>query len=579
MTSDRVSTYIGVRGFGPPGDYNSRILLLLDGHRLSDPVSGGTTFSTDLPVDIDLIERVEVIRGPNSPVYIASALLGVVNVVTKRAGEVDGLTVSGEAGSLGTYKSSVTFGHRFGNGLEMVLSSSYDSSAGPPRLYYGAFDSPATNFGIARDADSAHASRNFASLSYRGFTLEAAYSAWNQGDLTASYQAIFNDSAERVRLSPGFLDLGYEHHFGSDWGYTCRLFYDNDRYHGTYPLDYTPYGGSSRVLNQDYSGGQDVGGSFALSKNLPGGQKLIVGSEYRNNFQQNQWNCDSEPYTRYMTSRLRSDLWGVHVQDEIPLWPDLVLNLGLSYDRYSTFGGTTNPRAALIYQPTEDTSIKFLYGQSFRAPTAFELYYSVTGQNANPDLRPERAKTMEVVVEQSLAGGFRLVGSGYYYPVRDLIGAVTDPATGILAYENSQRVDLRGVEIAVKRQSRSGLEAGFSVSLQDARDLAGPTRPVNSPRMLNQASLSVPLLRGRVFGSMNLQYVSRRITPSGGEAGAYVVPNLTLASRRTAGRWDISASVYNFADQRYDDPASVAHTQDVIDQDGRLFRVKFTYRF
>jgi len=72
----------------------------------------------------------------------------------------------------------------------------------------------------------------------------------------------------------------------------------------------------------------------------------------------------------------------------MPIRSNLTLDLGLSYDHCSTFGSTTNPRAGLIYQPREGTNLKFLYGQSFRAPTAYELYYSAQGQEPNPSPGP-----------------------------------------------------------------------------------------------------------------------------------------------------------------------------------------------
>jgi outer membrane receptor for ferrienterochelin and colicin len=86
VSYDRNYSYVGVMGYGLPGDYNSRIALLIDGHRMNDNIYEGALLGTDFPLDVDLIDCVEVIRGPNSSLYLASAFLGVINVITKKGG-------------------------------------------------------------------------------------------------------------------------------------------------------------------------------------------------------------------------------------------------------------------------------------------------------------------------------------------------------------------------------------------------------------------------------------------------------------------------------------------------------------
>jgi outer membrane receptor protein involved in Fe transport len=579
VTNDRLLSYVGVRGFGPPGDFNSRVLLLLDGHWLNDNVDGAAVFGTEMPFDIDLIERVEVIRGPNSSVYLANALLAIVNIVTKRGRDVNGLNASEELGSYRTYKSNLIYGHQSSSGLDLLLSASYFFSHGLEDLYFKEFDTPATNNGIAVNSDGARFNQVFGKLFYRGLALEGGYGSSKQTDPTAAWGVIFNDPEENTGIKPVYLDLSYEHHFGSDWGYVGRVFYDNDIIAAYYPFDETALGGPPHVINKMGSLGQDAGVSFDLSKRLAHGQTLVLGTEYRDNFQQDQSDYQLQPYFEFLASRQRSRLWGGHVQDEIPIRGDLTLDLGLSYDHYSTFGGTTNPRAGLIYQPYEGTTLKFLYGQSYRAPTAYELYYSDPTSQANPSLGPETARTTELVLEQSLKKSFRLVVSGYYYPIRGVISAVPDPASGQLIYENSERVDLSGTEIALKRQSRTGLEAGLSFSLEEAKDLHVPGPLVNSPHVLGQANLSVPLFGKQVYASMDAQYVSKRRTEAGDYAGSYWLPNFTLYSKKVLSGWEASASLDNAFNRIYGDPASVAHLEDIILQNGRNFRLKFTYHF
>src|ERR1700735_3599769 len=83
VTYDRNYSYVGVRGFGLPGEYNNTITLMIDGHRTNDNIYDAALIVTHFPLDVDLIQRVEVIRGPNSSQYVASAFLGIINVVPK----------------------------------------------------------------------------------------------------------------------------------------------------------------------------------------------------------------------------------------------------------------------------------------------------------------------------------------------------------------------------------------------------------------------------------------------------------------------------------------------------------------
>src|SRR6185436_13609357 len=80
ITDDRAYSYLGIRGFGRPSDYNSRVLVLVDGHRMNDNIYDSVLIGTEGVVDVDLINRVEVIRGPSSSIYGDNAFFGVVNI-------------------------------------------------------------------------------------------------------------------------------------------------------------------------------------------------------------------------------------------------------------------------------------------------------------------------------------------------------------------------------------------------------------------------------------------------------------------------------------------------------------------
>src|SRR6266581_1091798 len=103
VTYDRIYSSLGVRGFARPGDFNTRILLLVDGHRLNDNIFDEAMIGTEFPVDVDLIQRIEIVRGPVSSLYGSNALFAVINIITKRAEDVNGLDLSSELASFNTY--------------------------------------------------------------------------------------------------------------------------------------------------------------------------------------------------------------------------------------------------------------------------------------------------------------------------------------------------------------------------------------------------------------------------------------------------------------------------------------------
>src|ERR1700687_3036959 len=579
ITYDRNYSYLGVRGYGPSGDYNSRIAVLIDGHRMNDNVYDGNLIGTDFPLDVDLIDRVEVIRGPNSSLYVASAFLGVVNIITKHGRDLKKVSVAGQIASYGSYQGRVSYGDKFNNGLELLLSGSFYDSHGHDRLFFKEFDTPTTNNGIAVNIDDEQFHQLFANVSWGRFVLHGLLASRDKGIPTAPFGTVFNAAGTHTVDARGFLDLQYHRELGRGWDLTNRIYLDQYNNDGVYVYDYSASGGPSRVLNKNFAHAKWWGDEATLSKQILESQRLSVGFEYRNNFQQDQGNFDLQPFVQYFSSHQTSSTFSVFAQDQIRLRKNLVLNLGVRYDRYSIFDGTVNPRAALIYSPWNKTTVKFLYGQSFRSPNMFELFYDAPGNKANPSLRPETVKTMDLVWEQYFASHFRMTISGFYYPIRSLISEQVDPANGDFVFKNAGSLDLRGLDLELKRKLPAGLEGTVSYSFQDASYPDVRLLLTNSPRHLFQASLSVPLVNQTVFASMNLQYVSSRATLRGQYSAAYVVPNVTLFSRNVLNGWEFSASLYNLFNRKYSDPAGNGLAEKVLFQDGRNFRIKVAYRF
>src|SRR5207244_3464847 len=144
VSYDRNYAFLGTRGVNL-GDFNSRILLLIDGHRVNNNLTDGAFIDTAFVLDIDLVDRVEIIRGPGSVLYGNNAFFGVINVITRKGKQVNGVEASGTYGSFDAWSGRVTFGSQFTNGLQFLISGTLFNSDGPENLFYPQFNTPAQN--------------------------------------------------------------------------------------------------------------------------------------------------------------------------------------------------------------------------------------------------------------------------------------------------------------------------------------------------------------------------------------------------------------------------------------------------
>src|SRR4051812_13989629 len=168
ITDDRNFSFVGIRGFGKPGDYNSRILLLINGHRVNDNVFGQAEVGAEFGLDPSMFERIEIIRGPASALYGDSAFFAVVNVITK-TGAALGTSASIETGSYGNNVVRGSIGRRYGNGVDFGLAGTFEGSDGVPRLYFPEFDTPASNNGVADHLDGQRLGQFYGRLQFGDF--------------------------------------------------------------------------------------------------------------------------------------------------------------------------------------------------------------------------------------------------------------------------------------------------------------------------------------------------------------------------------------------------------------------------
>ena len=572
---DRNYSYVGVRGFARPGDYNTRVLLLINGHRVNDPIYDQARVGNELLVDVDAIERVEVIRGPGSSLYGTEALFAVVNVITRTAASAPGARVGVGGGSLGTSTGHATVGHQFKGGADLFVSGVAEDVRGNRTLYFPEFDSPETNFGIATNADGERHQQIFASLSRGAFTIRGAAMHRAKHVATASYGTVFDDSRFVTRDNQGMVEGVYDGGFGRGWTGVARVGFDHYDYSGDYPMS---YGDEGVRLYDDEAHVNWLSSELTLNRRMGARHIFTTGVEVRQSLNERQLSFDFLGVAGDI--RTHSGTWGVYAQDEFTILPRLVVNAGARVDHLARFGEEVAPRAALIYHPARTTTFKLLHGRAFRAPNAYELYY-YSAQAAAPQLEPEQIATTEAIWEQRAGRHLRSSFSVFHSRISKLISqqAVPGDAGDDLYFANTSDARAHGVEGELEGHWGRTLTTRLSHTWVRTEDADGTAQLSNSPQNLSKFTVIVPL-RGLLSSvAVEGEHIGSRLTLERTPLPAVWLTNLALLSAKLPHSSELSFTVRNAFDRRYLVPGAEEHPEQAIAQDGRTLRAQLTVGF
>jgi len=565
VTYDRNYSYVGVRAFGRPTDYNNRVLVMVDGRRINDSIYDGALIGSEFPLDLSVVERIEVIRGPGSALYGTSAFLAVVNVITKH-GDTSGARQAGvDVSSFDTWNAHASHGWSNDRGRDVFLSVSRYDSHGPHALFFPEFAGEPGG-GTAYDLDGDKSSKLFGSVRAGGLHVQAALGEREKRIPTASWQTNFGDPRFFTRDTRGWASASYTRDTRG-MSIQGRGYYDHYGYYGDYP---------GEVVNFDGSVADAVGAELSVRRRV-GRHALTGGVDQRTNLRQDQWNGDAT--TMYVDDRRSSHELAAYGQDEITLTSRLTGIVGGRYDWWSLKGGAGRPRLGLVYRTENDTAIKALYGEAYRAPNLYELYYGSEEGDvaANAALGPEIVRTSELVYERHLGRRLRLSASGYYTRIEGLI----DPLyldDGRITYVNSEFVRSKGVELEGESRWPSGLLLRGSVAMQRARSESMGALS-NAPGQLGTLQFSLPFWRRQLTLASDTTFVSSRLTVGGERLPDYRLSNLTATYRPL--RWPIiiGATLYNVFDQEISHPVGVEFRQASVRQDGRTAALRLTVKF
>lgn len=416
--------------------YNPETLILLDGIPINTLYTGGRILMGYGKMPTTLIERIEVIRGPASAiVYGADALSGVINVITKKAADINGTEVGGRIGSFGARDQWLRHGGEY-NGFEIGLTVNHYNIDGQKEWVQ---EDAQTQFDRIYNTHVSFAPGEV-DLSQRGWdvnlNIEKNHWKWhtlyqkrsNIGSGSGVAQALDNPFSDRGRVGSERLhtDLTYHNEkFSKNWDVTARLSYSDISYKTERDFVVYPagsFGGFYPDGMLGYTGVSERHAYFDISGIYRGINhhelRLGMGYRYGNLYQViDRRNFGINPHTQqpipttieltdisntsasFLPTGTRRN-WQIFAQDIWTIDDEWELTTGVRYDNSSDFGSTLNPRVGLVWRAAPGLTAKFLYGKAFRAPSFQELYQ----QNnpvalGNSNLEPEHIQTWEAAID------------------------------------------------------------------------------------------------------------------------------------------------------------------------------------
>lgn len=578
-TDDHTYTYLGARGFSIPGDYESRIILMINGHNISERIlDEAIWYRNDFPVDMDLVERIEISRGPSSALYGGNGMLATINVVTRRPNAGGGTEARLEVDSLGERKVEANTSVELGKGATLLFATSVFNNSGPQTVYFPEFDAPETNFGRAIHMDGEKGYHAFADLTWGNWEILAVAGDRVKVQPVSWGNSVFNDPGTRAEDSRGFLDISYVRELAGDRMLTWHTSYDEYRYRGIY--HYVADYGTEDNREHDY--GDWIGSELAYRFPDFARGYLTVGGEVNLDLRALMNVFDVSPKPFQMLSINPLDRWGgVFAQQEWAFGQHWALEAGLRFDWSWLKRNAFSPQAALIYQPSAKADLKFIYGRGFRNPSSYDMFYDDYGLTTVPNrsLRGERVDTFELDADYNFTKKWSAAATVYHYQLNDLIQYLYVNSF-LTQAANDGYVRAAGAALELNFRPRPSMEISASLAIQRAVSDLTEGRAVlpNSPGQVGKLRFSFPLWRDRVTVAGGIQALGQRQTYAGNTLPWFILPELVVTTKPFAGGLELCARISNLSNTYYRDPVGLSGLVDSMTGPGRSYSLSLIWR-
>lgn len=592
---NQIKGVINVRGVQT--DHAEKVLLMIDGVRIRDSYTGSPTFLFGEDLMVENIKRIEVVRGPGSALYGANAFVGVVNIITKDPQDYgdDHVVASAMVGSFNTRQYNVLFSNNKGDfkisghlnyldtdGERPLIEA--DALSNHPVYNTSASLAPGKAQGFDEKIDAG------LKLKYKDFSLNGRIIDKERGTFAGVLGALNTDS--KLDVSMGLADLNYHKAISDELDLSAKLYYvhmDYDAYSELYPPGFT--GGNDVGLIGNPSFKNDVIG-IELTTNYSLDDHLITsGVVYEEDRQYDVRSISnfadpfSAPVDTTETSNFNINvtrkIWAAYVQDLWEITAYDSLTLGVRYDYYNDFGGTTNPRVGYVHEFENEMIVKLLYGRAFRAPNNNELYSinnpAVVG---NPDLEPETIETFEASVEIPFQRYFTFNTSYFHNVIDDIIRLDTSLPSPYPFVNATNESTVEGVEAELKCSFGKNRYGYLNASYQDSEDDHGRDLPYVADWMGN-AGYNHEFF-GKLNANVNVYWIGERTRVEGDtrdKAPCATLVDVSLILRNFYKRLEIKGSVFNIFDDDFVAPSTITSITNDLPLHERMFLVEVLYKF
>ncbi|MGR9073074.1 MAG: TonB-dependent receptor plug domain-containing protein [Gammaproteobacteria bacterium] len=443
--SSPVATYHGMAS-----QYANRMQILVDGASIYNPLFGGILWE-NFPLLIEDIERIEVVRGPNSSSYGPNSFLGVINITTTPAAQTNGLSSSFRGGNRNYQRAFARYGDSVGD-MDYRLSFAHKNSSGLN--------------GIRDDFNTETVSGR---VDYRLSPNDVIlYNfGYSQGPREIDYNTILEGRFQRTRHDrSAYQHLRWERHLNQDEFFALQFSYNHNKNEDDYRLD---FGGQSFPIDQ---GQQYDSFDLEFQHNVKPFRKtrLAWGAGAR-------YNQVSSPYDFNTGSDITGTKTRVFGNLEWRPFDKWIVNLGALYEFNDSLNkkNDLSGRFAINYLFVRDHALRFTASRDSHAPTLAASNLDVVLKNnivslplirADNDIEHEEAYTLEVgyhgdFFNRNLSADFKLFHQNFH----GLLGLKgIDPATGAFIFGNSSKATAEGYELQLdyRPSPRTLLHFGYS---------------------------------------------------------------------------------------------------------------------